>query len=194
MPLSRASTSRILQFWQISWTTCTSSEISNAQPASFLGSGFAWPDWFTFWKHAVATGPPHQGKNGRPNVESNVSRSAFAVGSSNASTIAIVCALGAAVGNEYAPWNCAGPYPFGVVAATAFPAASVTTSAWQRAEPNRGVGQTARADACAFAAPAVDPLRAATPKTREKAPAATIERCRFRMGAPSREQPGDAAG
>ena len=100
VPLFRASTNRILQFWQISWATCTSREISNAHPAFFCGSGFAWPDWFTFWKHEVATEPPHDGKDGRPNVPSNVSRSAFAVGSSYASTIAIVCAFGAVVGNE----------------------------------------------------------------------------------------------
>src|SRR6059036_1081602 len=86
-----ASTSRILQFWQISWATWMSSEISSAQPAFLFGSGAEFPFWFTFWKHDVVTPPPHEGNGGSPNVALNVSRSAFAVGSSYASTTAIVC-------------------------------------------------------------------------------------------------------
>ncbi len=63
-----ASTSRILQFWQIWWAVSTSSAISRAQPASLRGSGEALPSWFTFWKHAVVTDPPQLGKNGSPYV------------------------------------------------------------------------------------------------------------------------------
>ena len=49
--LDDASTSRILQVWQISWAVSTSRAISRAQPAFLLGNGpDALPDWLTLVK------------------------------------------------------------------------------------------------------------------------------------------------
>jgi hypothetical protein len=63
------------------------------------------PFWLTFWKHDVVTDPLHVGKNGSPYVLLQTSRSALAVGSSYASTIAILWFPAVVIGSEYAPWN-----------------------------------------------------------------------------------------
>jgi hypothetical protein len=49
-----ASTSRILQFWQIACAVSTSSAISSAQPAFRGGVGPAAPLWLTFAKQPFA--------------------------------------------------------------------------------------------------------------------------------------------
>ena len=52
--LDVASTSRILQFWQIACAVSTSRAISSAQPASVFGYGPAFPLWLTLRKQPFA--------------------------------------------------------------------------------------------------------------------------------------------
>src|SRR6266545_4765935 len=80
--LEFASTSRILQFWQIWWAVSTSRAISSAHPASLRGRGLGCPFWLSFWKQLVVMAWVQVGNAGRPNVLLYVSRSALAVGSS----------------------------------------------------------------------------------------------------------------
>ena len=75
-----ASTSRILQFWQISCATCTSSEISTSHPYGTADWGSLLPPfWFMDWKHADRIALVQRGNTGRPNAASKWVRSAKAV-------------------------------------------------------------------------------------------------------------------
>jgi hypothetical protein len=125
-----------LQLWQIPCATWTSSEISSAQPESTRGR-LEFPFWPIFLKQPFAVV-----QAGRPNCVLYFARSASAVGSSYASTMAIVCAFGAEVGSWYAVWNCCGDRPVGAVVASGEPFPSVTTSAVHSAVPAAGVEQT----------------------------------------------------
>src|SRR5436190_6775067 len=137
--LVSASTSTIRQFGQTAETMSTSSEISAAQPASLRGYRVP-PRWSILRKQPLAV--VHAGS---PNVLRYTARSASAVGSSNASTIATVRpAPAVADGSLYAGWRSAGPYPAGVAAA-GLAAGSVRTSAWQAAVP--GAAAQTRAEA-----------------------------------------------
>ena len=73
-----ASTSRIVAPGAIAWAHSTSSDSSSAQPLSVFGC----PCGVSFWKQLL---------HGKPNCVSKAARSPETVGSSNASTIAIVC-------------------------------------------------------------------------------------------------------
>ncbi len=66
-------------------------------------------------------------------------KSASAVGSSCASTIAIVCPAPPVAGIPYAARRSGGPKPFGVEVARIFPAESVTVSDMHAATPGRAV-------------------------------------------------------
>src|SRR5215475_648239 len=79
-----ASTSRMWQPGQMAETMSRSSEISSAQPGSTRGYLFL-PFWSTLRKQPLAVV-----QAGRPNCDRYTPRSASAVGSSNASTIATV--------------------------------------------------------------------------------------------------------
>ena len=83
-----ASTSRMWQWGQTAETASRSSEISTSHEASAAGSGEVAPFSLTFLKQ-----PDWLVHAGRPYVERYTARSASAVGSSYASTIATVSAL-----------------------------------------------------------------------------------------------------
>ena len=117
----------------------TSSEISWAQPAFLRGNGLALPFWLSLRKQPLAV--VHAD---RPNCRRYTPRSASAVGSSNASTIATVCPLPAvADGSLYADWMSFGPRPAGVASGLTWAddmgARSVRCTAWQTAFPRRAV-------------------------------------------------------
>src|SRR6266487_821714 len=101
-----ASTSRILQLEQIAEAMSRSRDISSAQPESTAGSGLAVPFWFTLWKQPFAV--VHAGS---PNCDRYVPRSASAVGSSCASTIAMVRLELPVLVRLYADRRSAGPRP-----------------------------------------------------------------------------------
>jgi hypothetical protein len=61
-----ASTSTILQFWQIACTVSTSSAISMSQPCDTAEPAAA--PRFVFLKQAPVTPLPHLGSTGSPNV------------------------------------------------------------------------------------------------------------------------------
>src|SRR6476469_5461109 len=101
--LSLASTSTILQFWQIAWTVSTSSAISTSQPGVTAEPTGA--PRLTFLKQLVVMLAEQFCIAGRPYFWLYVFRSARIVLSSNASTIATVTLPeGACVGRLYAVW------------------------------------------------------------------------------------------
>src|SRR5579872_544622 len=86
-PLVSASTSSMRQFGQMADTMSRSSDSSSSHLAeeSVPGSGAVMPDWLTLRKQRLAV--VH---GGRANVDRYTARSASAVGSSKASTIATI--------------------------------------------------------------------------------------------------------
>ena len=94
----------MLQFGQIADTMSRSSDSSPAQPASLAGNGLVAPFWFTIRRQPLATV-----QAGRPNWLRYMARSAAAVGSLLASTIATVSPEPPAVDSLYALARLAGP-------------------------------------------------------------------------------------
>src|ERR1039458_3625623 len=99
-----ASTSTILQSGQAALAMSRSSEISPAHPVSFAGSGDAWPFWLTFLKQPFAVV-----QAARPYCDRYTARSASAVGSSLASTMATMRPLPPLAGRLYAERSSGGP-------------------------------------------------------------------------------------
>ncbi len=152
-----ASTSRMWQFWQTARATSTSVAISVDHSPSLSGSGEPWPSWLTFVKQ------PPQGST--PYCPSKTARSAAMLGSSKASTIAIVCGSALSSGSPYALCSAAGESPaFGglalageAVAPCAVGVSVTSRSPRQLAWPGAGGAHTALMLASAFAEAAKDP-------------------------------------
>src|SRR4051794_37401528 len=107
--------------------------ISRPQPWLFVGYEPCTPFWLTFLKQPFAV--VHAG---RPYVERYTPRSASAVLSSYASTMATVWlppAEAAAAASAYAFWRSDGRSPAGAVVANGLPLESASTNELQCAEP-----------------------------------------------------------